>query len=114
DGRPVLLLHGFPEAAIQWEHQLHALGSAGMRAVAFDQRGYSPRARPQAVEDYAPDHLTGDVVAVADRLGWERFDLVGHDWGAAVAWNFAAAHPKRLRTLTAVSVPHGAAFAHAL
>jgi pimeloyl-ACP methyl ester carboxylesterase len=114
DGRGVLLLHGFPEAASEWEHQLSRLGAAGYRAVAPDQRGYSPDVRPERVEDYRMDELVGDVLAMADQLGWSRFDLVGHDWGAAVSWAVAAAHPERLRTLTAVSVPHPAAFRQAL
>ncbi|HEY0805691.1 MAG TPA: alpha/beta hydrolase, partial [Pseudonocardiaceae bacterium] len=84
------------------------------RAVAPDQRGYSPDARPTAVADYALDELVEDVLAIADSLGWARFDLVGHDWGAVVAWAVAAAHPGRLRTLTAVSVPHPTAFAQAI
>jgi pimeloyl-ACP methyl ester carboxylesterase len=114
DGRPVLLLHGFPESAEQWGHQLTALAAAGYRAVAVDQRGYSPGVRPREVEAYAPEELIGDVLAVADALRWPRLDLVGHDWGAAVTWMTAAAHPERLRTLTAVSTPHGAAFSAAL
>jgi pimeloyl-ACP methyl ester carboxylesterase len=114
DGRSVLLLHGFPECAEQWEHQLGALAEAGCRAVAFDQRGYSPGVRPPAVDAYAPEELIGDVIGVADALGWPRFDLVGHDWGSAVAWMTAAAHPERLRTLTTVSTPHGAALRDAL
>ncbi len=114
DGRPVLLLHGFPEAAAEWEHQLGALGSAGYRAVAPDQRGYSPGVRPESVDDYRMEFLAGDALAVADALGWSRFDLVGHDWGAAVAWVVADEHPERLRTLTAVSVPHPEPFSQAL
>jgi pimeloyl-ACP methyl ester carboxylesterase len=114
DGRPVLLLHGFPESAEQWEHQLGALAGAGYRAVAFDQRGYSPGVRPAEVDAYGPEELIGDVLAVADALGWSRFDLVGHDWGSAIAWMTAAAHPERLRTLTTVSTPHGAALRDAL
>jgi pimeloyl-ACP methyl ester carboxylesterase len=114
DGRPVLLLHGFPEAAVQWEFQLGALGAAGCRAVAPDQRGYSPDARPTAVIDYHLDDLVADVLRIADSFGWRRFDLVGHDWGAAVAWATAAAHPARVRTLTAVSVPHPTPFAQAI
>jgi pimeloyl-ACP methyl ester carboxylesterase len=114
DGRGVLLLHGFPEAATEWEHQLSELGAAGYRAVAPDQRGYSPDVRPDRVEDYRMTELVGDVLAMADQLGWSRFDLVGHDWGAAVSWAVAAAHPDRLRTLTAVSVPHPEAFRQAL
>jgi pimeloyl-ACP methyl ester carboxylesterase len=114
DGRPVLLLHGFPEDAGQWRRQLVALAAAGDRGVAFDQRGYSPGVRPTDVAAYGPDELIGDVLAVADALGWQRFDLVGHDWGSAVAWMTAAAHPDRLRTLTTISTPHGAAMRQAL
>jgi pimeloyl-ACP methyl ester carboxylesterase len=113
-GRPVLLLHGFPQTSRSWEHQLAALGAAGMRAVAFDQRGYSPSARPAEVDDYRLRELVADVVAVADALGFERFDVVGHDWGAMVAWVLAGRHPDRVRTLCAVSVPHPWAFAGAL
>lgn len=114
DGRPVLLLHGFPQTSLEWRHQLAALAGAGHRAVAFDQRGYSPGARPEEVADYDVACLAGDVVAVADALGAARVDLVGHDWGAVVAWAVAALHPDRVRTLAAVSVPHPTAFAAAL
>jgi pimeloyl-ACP methyl ester carboxylesterase len=113
-GRPVLLLHGFPEDATQWETQLSALARGGYRAVAFDQRGYSPGVRPTDVAAYGPESLISDVLAVADALDWERFDLVGHDWGSAVAWMTAAARPERLRTLSALSTPHGSAMAHAI
>ena len=112
--RPVLLLHGFPEAAPEWEHQLVTLPSAGYRAVAPDQRGYSPGVRPEAAGEYRMELLVADVLAIADALGWHRFDLVGHDWGAAVAWVVAGKHPDRLRTLTAVSVPHPAPLLAAL
>ena len=108
-GRGVLLLHGFPEDSGQWLGQLPALAAAGFRAVAFDQRGYSSGVRPVEVDAYGPEDLIGDVLAVADALGWSRFDLVGHDWGSAVGWMTAAAFPERLRTLTAISTPHGAA-----
>ncbi|MEU3271530.1 alpha/beta hydrolase [Saccharomonospora sp. NPDC006951] len=114
EGRPVLLLHGFPEAALEWEHQVSALGSHGYRAVAPDQRGYSPAVRPGNTADYGIDVLVGDVLAVADALGWRRFDLVGHDWGAAVGWWTAAEHPDRLRSFTAVSTPHPSALAQAI
>ena len=114
DGRPVLFLHGFPESAQEWEYQVGALGANGFRAVAVDQRGYSPGVRPPDVADYKVDELVADVLAVADALGWAQFDLVGHDWGAAVAWHVAAEHPDRVRSLVAISVPHPAAFAAAL
>jgi pimeloyl-ACP methyl ester carboxylesterase len=114
DGELVLLLHGFPQSSHEWRAQLDALGAAGYRAVAPDQRGYSPRARPLGVEHYRAEPLVADVVAMADALGADRFHLVGHDWGAAVAWHVAGRHPQRLRSLTAVSVPHPAAFSDAL
>lgn len=110
DGRPVLLLHGFPEAASAWERQLLALGAAGFRAVAPDQRGYSPGVRPDDVADYRMELLVADTLAMAGALGWGSFDVVGHDWGALVAWTLAAQQPRWLRTLTAVSVPHPAPF----
>jgi pimeloyl-ACP methyl ester carboxylesterase len=111
DGELVVLLHGFPQAASMWTSQLEALADAGYRAVAFDQRGYSPGARPTEVGDYRIRHLVGDVLAVA---GPRPFHVVGHDWGAVVAWHVAGRHPGRVRTLTAVSVPHPVAFAAAL
>ncbi|HUR23060.1 MAG TPA: alpha/beta hydrolase [Acidimicrobiales bacterium] len=111
DGEIVLLLHGFPQSAAMWQPQLEALAGAGYRAVAFDQRGYSPGARPTEVDQYRVGHLVDDALAVA---GPEPFHVVGHDWGAVVAWHLAAKHPERLRTLTALSVPHPLAFATAL
>lgn len=114
DGDVVVLLHGFPQTSWSWRHQLDALAAAGFRAVAPDQRGYSPGARPAAVDDYAIPHLVADVLGIADAVGAERFHLVGHDWGAAVAWQVAGRHPERVRTLTILSVPHPAAFGRAL
>jgi len=108
-GEPVLLLHGFPETSRQWGHQLEALGSAGYHAVAPDQRGYSPDARPMAVAEYSIDHLVADTLAIADTLGFDSFHLVGHDWGGAVVWQVAGRHSERVRTLTVVSTPHPAA-----
>jgi pimeloyl-ACP methyl ester carboxylesterase len=113
-GELVLLLHGFPESSWAWRHQLGALGAAGYRAVAPDQRGYSPGARPAEVSRYAPLALASDVIALADELGGHTFHLVGHDWGAAVAWQVAARHGHRLRTLTALSVPHPIAYTAAI
>jgi len=110
DGRPVLLLHGFPQTSRCWASQVAALGDAGYRAVAFDQRGYSPGARPPDPDRYAPDELVADVLAVADAFGFERFDLVGHDFGGSVAWMVAGHHPDRVRTLSIASTPHPAAF----
>jgi pimeloyl-ACP methyl ester carboxylesterase len=113
-GEVVLLLHGFPQSSWCWRHVWPALVEAGYRVVAPDQRGYSPGARPQPVEAYAMTELVGDVLGMLDALGVERAHVVGHDWGAAVAWQVAARHPDRVRTLTAVSVPHPVAFSEAL
>jgi pimeloyl-ACP methyl ester carboxylesterase len=108
-GEPVLLLHGFPQTRHTWRHQLPALAAAGYRAIAPDQRGYSPRARTQKVEDYATDRLVADVVDFSEALGG-RVHLVGHDWGGQLAWLTAARHPDRVATLTVLSRPHPAAF----
>jgi pimeloyl-ACP methyl ester carboxylesterase len=113
DGEPVLLLHGFPEGAYCWRHVTPALADAGFRTVAPDQRGYSPRARPTAPDDYRMDLLVGDALGLADELGWDRFHLVGHDWGGAVAWQVAGRHPDRLRSLSVLSTPHPLALAEA-
>lgn len=114
DGPPVMLLHGFPETSLSWSAVVPLLADAGLRVVAPDQRGYSPGARPGDVADYATDVLADDAIGIADALGIGSFHLVGHDWGAAVAWVAAAEHADRLMTLTAVSVPHLAAYGAAL
>lgn len=114
DGRLVLLLHGFPQTSASWVVTMDALASAGYRAIAFDQRGYSAGARFAEVEQYGLDHLVADVMAVAYDVGGHQFDLVGHDWGGAIAWQVAGRHPERVRTLTVASTPHPAAFAAAL
>ena len=106
DAELVLLLHGFPQTSASWRDQVTALAAAGYRAVAPDQRGYSPRARPTELAAYAMPELVGDVIGFADALGAERFHLVGHDWGGAVAWQVAGRHPDRLHTLAVVSTPH--------
>ena len=110
----VLLLHGFPQTRYSWRAQLPALASAGFCAVAPDQRGYSPGARPEGVHAYATQELVDDALAIADALGAARFHLVGHDWGGQLAWWIAARSPERVRTLTVLSRPHPAAFARAL
>ena len=112
-GAVVILLHGFPESSACWRAQLGALAGVGRRAVAIDQRGYSPGVRPDDVAAYRMDELVLDVLAVGDALGADRFDLVGHDFGGSVAWTVAGRHPDRVRTLTVASTPHPAAFAAA-
>jgi pimeloyl-ACP methyl ester carboxylesterase len=105
-GDLVLLLHGFPQTSFSWRHQVAALGAAGFRAVAPDQRGYSSRARPAEVTSYRAERFVEDVIGLADRLGADRFHLVGHDFGGFVAWDVASLHPERLSTLAVVSTPH--------
>lgn len=113
DGPLVLLLHGFPQSRHTWRELLPLIGRAGFRAVAPDQRGYSPRIRPANVLDYAPDRLVADVLDLADTLGAEGFHLIGHDWGGQVAWFTAAHHSERVLSLSVLSRPHPAAFARA-
>lgn len=112
-GALVMLLHGFPQSGYEWRTVMPTLAAAGYHVVAPDQRGYSPGARPAGDDRYTLDHLVADTVAIADHYRARRFHLVGHDWGAGVAWATAIAHPSRLRSLTAVSVPHPAAYAEA-
>jgi pimeloyl-ACP methyl ester carboxylesterase len=114
NGRPILLLHGFPQTAWSWRHVAAHLSRAGYRVLALDQRGYSPQASPDAVDAYAGAHLVSDVLGVLDALDLESVDVAGHDWGAAVAWQVASLFPTRVRTLTALSVPHPGAFVEAL
>ncbi|RSD15419.1 alpha/beta fold hydrolase [Amycolatopsis eburnea] len=113
DGEFALFLHGWPEFADAWTEQLHALGEAGYRAVAVDQRGYAAGARPDGVEHYTIDQLVGDALAFAGSQGAERFHLVARDWGGMIAWALATAHPERLRSLTVLSTPHPAALRRA-
>ena len=110
----VLLLHGFPQTSHTWRHELPALAAAGRFAVAPNQRGYSPHARPQGIAAYRTELLVRDALNLADALGYECFDLVGHDWGGQIAWLVAALHGARVRSLTVLSRPHPAAFAQAM
>ena len=114
DGDLVIMLHGFPQAWFEYRHQIPVLAAMGFRVVVPNQRGYSPGARPQNVEAYSMPHLVSDVVGMADGLGHDHFHVVGHDWGAAVAWYTALAYPNRVRSVTAISVPHPFAFGEAL
>lgn len=111
DGELVMLLHGFPEGAESWSKQLGALANAGCLAVAPDMRGYGLSDAPERVEDYAIDHLVEDVAALIQAFGRQSAHIVGHDWGALVAWFSAARHPELTTTLSVLSVGHPAAFA---
>lgn len=114
----VLLLHGFPESRHSWRTALPEIAKAGYRAVAPDQRGYSPGARPDPADlsKYAFDKLVQDAIDLADAAGAEgkRFHLVGHDWGGQVSWGVADKHPERLASLTVLSRPHPLSFRRAL
>jgi pimeloyl-ACP methyl ester carboxylesterase len=110
DGRPVLLLHGFPETSQSWASVTPLLTEAGLRTYAPDQLGYSPGARPAEVDAYAMPNLAQVTADLMTALDVPVADVVGHDWGANVAWTPAAWHPDRVRSLTAVSVPHPAAY----
>ena len=105
----ILLLHGFPQSSHCWRQVIPHL--ADYRVIAPDQRGYSPGARP---DSYRVQELAADAIGILDALGIEQAHVVGHDWGAAVAWQLGARHPSRVRTLTAISVPHPRAFIEAL
>src|SRR3954466_6803281 len=110
DGRPVLLLHGFPETSLSWAAVTPLLTEAGLRTYAPDQLGYSPGARPAEVGAYAVQNVAQVTADLMTALEIPRADVVGHDWGANTAWALAAWHPDRVRSLTAVSVPHPGAF----
>jgi pimeloyl-ACP methyl ester carboxylesterase len=113
-GPGVILLHGFPTTSAMYEPLIDAAAAAGHRVVAFDQRGYSPGARPENVADYTVPDLTADVLAIADAVGFDRFHLVGHDWGSAIGWSVVLRHPERVLTWTGLSIAHPIAFRSAL
>ena len=106
-GPLVLLLHGWPESWYSWRHQLPALAAAGFHAVAPDMRGFGKTDKPAAVGDYDIQHLTADIVGVIDALGEKTAVVIGHDWGAIVAWHCLLLHPDRFTALVAMSVPYG-------
>jgi pimeloyl-ACP methyl ester carboxylesterase len=107
EGPLVILCHGFPESWYSWRHQLPALAAAGYHVVAPDQRGYGQTDAPEATDAYTQLHLVGDMVGLIDALGEETAVIVGHDWGAPVAWNAATWRPDVIRAVAALSVPVG-------
>jgi pimeloyl-ACP methyl ester carboxylesterase len=110
EGRPVVLLHGWPDSGRMWRNQVPALADAGFRVIVPDLRGFGASDAPAEVEAYGLAHLFGDVLAVLDQLGVERTHVVGHDWGAALAWGLAALAPDRVDHLVALSVGHPSSF----
>jgi len=105
DGPVVILAHGFPELAYSWRHQVPVLAAAGYRVLAPDQRGYGSSSRPPAVESYDIAALTGDLVGLLDAVGAQRGAVIGHDWGAVVAWSTPLLHPGRVAAVAGLSVP---------
>ena len=106
DGPPVVFLHGFPELAYSWRHQLPALAKAGFRAIAPDQRGYGRTTVPPNVSDYRMAELIADVHGMLDALELESAVFVGHDWGALVLWHMAMLSPERIEKLIILNIPH--------
>ncbi|QEV98917.1 alpha/beta fold hydrolase [Microbacterium caowuchunii] len=114
DGPVIVLLHGFPGSRRTWDAVTPLLEAGGARVVAFDQRGYSPGARPRRRRDYRAVDVCGDVLALIDALGAERVHLCGHDWGGFVAWRMAHVAPERLDGMTVLSTPHPRALRRSL
>ena len=110
EGRPVVLLHGFPDSGRLWRNQVPALVDAGFQTIVPDLRGYGNSDKPEEVDAYALPFLAGDVLAVLDQMGVERAHVVGHDWGAALAWGIASLAPDRADHLVAMSVGHPGSF----
>jgi pimeloyl-ACP methyl ester carboxylesterase len=106
EGPPVVLLHGFPELAFSWRHQLPALADAGFRAIAPDQRGYGGSDVPPDVSDYRIEELIADVNGLLDALDLESATFAGHDWGALVLWQMAMRAPGRIDGLIILNIPH--------
>ena len=107
-GIPVVLLHGFPEFWYGWRNQIPALVEAGCRVIVPDQRGYNLSDKPKGVKNYDVYTLVEDIVGLIDALGYEKVNLVGHDWGAVVSWVLANKYPERLHRLSIMNVPHPA------
>jgi pimeloyl-ACP methyl ester carboxylesterase len=110
EGRPVVLLHGFPDSGRLWRHQIAPLADAGFKVIVPDMRGYGASDKPAEVDAYNILYLVADVGAVLDHAGVDRAHVVGHDWGAAVAWALAAVAPDRVDHLVALSVGHPSSF----
>ena len=107
-GIPVMFLHGFPEFWYGWRKQIPVLAAAGCRVIVPDQRGYNMSDRPSGIKAYCMDTLVGDILGLIKALDYEKVNLVGHDFGALVAWMLAIKHPERLHRLSIINVPHPA------
>jgi len=107
-GTPVLLLHGFPEFWYGWRKQIPVLAQAGCRVIVPDQRGYNLSDKPKGIKAYRVEALVEDVCGLIDTLEYEKVNLVGHDWGALIAWILAIKYPEQLHHLGIINVPHPA------
>ena len=105
-GEAVVFIHGFPELAYSWRHQVPALAAAGFRAIAYDQRGYGGSSKPEDVEAYGLLGLVADAIGLLDVLDIERATFVGHDWGSIVVWTAALLHPDRIDKVVSLNVPY--------
>jgi soluble epoxide hydrolase / lipid-phosphate phosphatase len=106
DGPLVVFVHGWPELAISWRHQLPVLAGLGFRVIAPDMRGYGRSTVHPGTQDYAQEHIVADMIELLDALGHERAVWVGHDWGSPVVWNLASHHPDRCRAVANLCVPY--------
>jgi len=113
-GEPLVLLHGFPETSRMWTPLMATLADAGYHCLAPDQRGYSPGARPAAVDEYGYEYLAADIHTIARAAGFDRFHLVAHDWGAGAAWAALSRDSLPIVSYVSMSIPHYSAFAHAV
>ena len=106
DGPPVVLVHGFPELAYSWRHQLPALAGAGLRAIAYDQRGYGGSSKPEPIDQYGLTTLVDDLIGLLDAEDIGNAALVGHDWGSIVVWSAALLYPDRVSKVVSLNVPY--------
>ena len=106
DGKPIILLHGFPEFWYSWRHQIEPLVAAGYRVIVPDQRGYNTSSKPSGVKHYHINQLAADIIGLIDRLGYEQVTIVGHDWGGVVAWQLISNYPKRFLKAIILNAPH--------
>ena len=104
-GEPVILLHGFPDHWMAWRKQIGPLAEAGYRVIVPDQRGYNLSSKPSGARNYQYPILIEDIVGLAKALGYDRFNLIGHDWGAAVAWGTALKSPLNVKKLIIINAP---------
>ena len=107
-GTPVVLLHGFPEFWYGWRKQISALADMGCRVIVPDQRGYNLSDKPSGIKAYCTDTLVEDILGLINALEYEKVNIVGHDWGAVIAWLLAIKHPEKLHRLGILNVPHPA------